>query len=380
MRTVALDRVRLARVRDLHLDPPLLIALRSRIFACSAHLFLHHEAIDVDLVRRHLSGNLFFISLRIGCLLTQSSSGRGRPYLRDVDVFFCDHNRFASLFVTCRKAKSKQQSDNEISADQHGALHQSEAAFFVKLFQEPGDGFTSGVPRLLNGSMEFLIRHAGREFGPYSEDEVRKRLVSGTIALSDPALATGTTEWKPLSSFEQFAPPPLPTATAKSPLSRNNLGAYTAATLQFDERPLHQTTIHWMALSGSVIGAFLSLIVIVPIAMFAAWRNFYWAWLMLVIPTGILLSAAITVRTSELVITDRRVLIKVGFIQRHTFEMFISKIESVGVFQSMLGRLFNYGTVEIRGTGGSSESFATIADPLPFRDAIQLVQSNSERG
>ena len=37
------------------------------------------------------------------------------------------------------------------------------------------------------------------------------------------------------------------------------------------------------------------------------------------------------------------------------------------VFQSMLGRVFNYGTVEIRGTGGSSESFATIAEPLPFR-------------
>jgi len=170
----------------------------------------------------------------------------------------------------------------------------------------------------------------------------------------------------------------VPDSTLSKPsLPRQNLGAYTAATLQPDERALHQTTIHWMALSGSVIGAVLCLIVIVPIAIFAAWRDFYWAWLLLVIPVGILLSAVITVRTSELVITDRRVLIKVGFIQRHTFEMFISKIESVAVFQSMLGRLFNYGTVDIRGTGGSSESFTTIAAPLAFRDAIQLVQSAS---
>jgi hypothetical protein len=44
----------------------------------------------------------------------------------------------------------------------------------------------------------------------------------------------------------------------------------------------------------------------------------------------------------------------------------------------MTGRIFNYGTVEIRGTGGSSESFATIAAPLQFRDAIQSVQSASE--
>jgi Bacterial PH domain len=232
--------------------------------------------------------------------------------------------------------------------------------------------------------MEFLIRHDGRELGPYTEAEVTSRLNAGTIALSDLASADAS-PWAPLSTFRQFAPPepppsPLPIpAPTKPPVPRNNLGAYTAATLQFDERPLHQTTIHWMALSGSVIGAVLSLIVIVPIAMFASWRAFYWAWLLLVIPAGILLSAAITVRTSELVITDRRVLIKVGFIQRHTFEMFISKIESVAVFQSMLGRLFNYGTVEIRGTGGSSESFATIAAPLPFRDAIQLVQTSSER-
>ena len=162
-------------------------------------------------------------------------------------------------------------------------------------------------------------------------------------------------------------------------IERNKLRPYTAATLQIDERPLHQTTIHWIALTGAMIGALLSLIVIGPIAMFAAWRGFYWAWLLLTIPVGMLASAAITIKTSELVITDRRVLIKVGFIQRHTFEMFISKIESVAVFQSMLGRLFNYGTVEIRGTGGSSESFTTIAAPLPFRDAIQLVQSASEK-
>jgi hypothetical protein len=242
--------------------------------------------------------------------------------------------------------------------------------------------------------MEFMIRRDGRDLGPYSEAEVRSRLVAGTLALSDLGLAEGATEWAALSALPQFAasyrqptsPPPIPALSdnAKPPLNRTllptqNLGSYTATTLQPNERPLHQTTIHWMALSGSVIGAVLSLIVIVPIAMFAAWRDFYWAWLLLVIPAGILLSAAVTVKTSELVITDRRVLIKVGFIQRHTFEMFISKIESVAVFQSMLGRLFNYGTVEIRGTGGSSESFATIAEPLPFRDAIQLVQSSSEK-
>ena len=273
-------------------------------------------------------------------------------------------------------------------------LHKSQRRFPVKLLL-PGQSLYIGPGAIISKfAMEFMIRRDGRDLGPYSEAEIRNRLIAGTIALSDLGLAQGATEWAPLAAFAEFAttyreqaPPPIPTPSIASPsgepkpaLESRKLGPYTAATLQPDERPLHQTTIHWMALSGSVIGAVLSLIVIVPIAMFAAWRDFYWAWLLLVVPAGILLSAAITVKTSELVITDRRVLIKVGFIQRHTFEMFISKIESVAVYQSMLGRLFDYGSVEIRGTGGSSESFATIAAPLPFRDAIQLVQSGSERG
>ncbi|MEY2521040.1 MAG: domain 2, partial [Verrucomicrobiota bacterium] len=171
-----------------------------------------------------------------------------------------------------------------------------------------------------------MIRRDGRDLGPYSEVEVRNRLMAGTLALSDLGLAEGATEWAPLSAFPQFAtsyrelpsPPPIPAPVVevKPPQARpmpstQSLGSYTTATLQPNERPLHQTTIHWMALSGSVIGAVLSLIVILPIAMFAAWRDFYWAWLLLVIPAGILLSAAVTVKTSELVITDRRVLIKV---------------------------------------------------------------------
>jgi hypothetical protein len=243
----------------------------------------------------------------------------------------------------------------------------------------------------LKVAMHFMIRHEGRELGPYSEPEVRSRLISGTITLSDLGLGEGATVWAPLSSFEQFAPtdrePPPNSAAAnqvdpavpRPSLDPKSLGSYTTATLQANERPLHHTTIHWMALMNSVFGAVFSLIVIGPIAMLASWKGYYGAWLLLLIPAGILLAAIVGVKTSELVITDRRVIIKVGFIRRHTFEMFISKIESVAVFQGMVGRIFNYGTVEIRGTGGSAESFPTIAAPLQFRDAIQLVQSDSEK-
>lgn len=250
--------------------------------------------------------------------------------------------------------------------------------------------------------MEFLIHHGGREIGPYSEAEVRSRLLSGAINSSDLAWHEGASDWAPLFSFARFTanaprktPPPLPSSSSLPPpspplaasilpssppaLDPKSLGSYTTATLQADERALHKTTLHWMVLVVPILAAVFSLIIIGPIAMIASWKGQSWVWLLLAIPVAIVALATLAVKTSELVITDRRVLIKVGFIQRQTFEMFISKIESVAVTQGMLGRFFNYGTVEIRGTGGSSESFATIIAPLQFRDAIQLVQSQSER-
>ena len=64
--------------------------------------------------------------------------------------------------------------------------------------------------------------------------------------------------------------------------------------------------------------------------------------------------------TTEIAVTDRRVVLKRGFIRRHTVEMNMQKVESVDVDQTQLGRLFDYGTVTIRGTGSTLESFRMI--------------------
>lgn len=74
---------------------------------------------------------------------------------------------------------------------------------------------------------------------------------------------------------------------------------------------------------------------------------------------------------SEFVITNRRIIIKTGFISRSTFEMNLSKIESVNVDQSVAGRILQYGSITIIGTGGTKETFHDIASPLTFRKAFQ---------
>jgi len=74
---------------------------------------------------------------------------------------------------------------------------------------------------------------------------------------------------------------------------------------------------------------------------------------------------------SEFVITNRRIIIKTGFIARSTFEMNLSKIETVNVDQSVMGRILNYGSITIIGTGGTKETFHNISKPLEFRKAFQ---------
>jgi uncharacterized membrane protein YdbT with pleckstrin-like domain len=74
--------------------------------------------------------------------------------------------------------------------------------------------------------------------------------------------------------------------------------------------------------------------------------------------------------TTETDVTNMRVVHKTGFIKRRTFEMSLDKVESVDVNQSILGRIFNYGDVTVRGVGEGAETIDTIASPLEFRNHI----------
>ncbi len=74
--------------------------------------------------------------------------------------------------------------------------------------------------------------------------------------------------------------------------------------------------------------------------------------------------------TTEIDVTDRRVVYKRGFIRRHTIEINMDKVESVDVDQSLFGRLFDYGDIVIRGTGAGIEPLRGIDSPLAFRNAV----------
>ena len=84
-----------------------------------------------------------------------------------------------------------------------------------------------------------------------------------------------------------------------------------------------------------------------------------------------LLMAYIMYFFSEYAVTNERVIMKEGMIYRKSLEIFWDKIEAIHVDQGIIGRLFNYGTITIVGTGGSHDVFSYIPKPLEFRERVQ---------
>jgi uncharacterized Tic20 family protein len=74
---------------------------------------------------------------------------------------------------------------------------------------------------------------------------------------------------------------------------------------------------------------------------------------------------------TEMAVTNKRVLIKTGLGNRRTLDLMLSRVESIGVEETFFGRMLGYGSVTVRGTGGTPESFVMISHPQEFRRSVQ---------
>lgn len=94
---------------------------------------------------------------------------------------------------------------------------------------------------------------------------------------------------------------------------------------------------------------------------------------------GLLCYAIVAIRyyTTELAITNKRVIAKFGLIRRSTVEMNITKVESLQVHQSILGRIFNFGDLIISGAGNPKAPIPGVSDPITFRKRFFEIQEAS---
>lgn len=75
--------------------------------------------------------------------------------------------------------------------------------------------------------------------------------------------------------------------------------------------------------------------------------------------------------TTEIAVTNTRLIYKRGLVARSVGEMNVDRIESISVHQSFWGRIFNFGQLMVRGMGIGELIMPNLADPIRFRRAIE---------
>lgn len=86
----------------------------------------------------------------------------------------------------------------------------------------------------------------------------------------------------------------------------------------------------------------------------------------------------IPIWTTEIGVTNQRVIYKTGLMQRETDELQLNSVEQVELDQSILGRVFGYGILRISGTGQEEILLPALANPLDLRKALQEAMAHAQ--
>jgi uncharacterized membrane protein YdbT with pleckstrin-like domain len=152
------------------------------------------------------------------------------------------------------------------------------------------------------------------------------------------------------------------------------MASYLETIIGPDERVMHVGRVSLLSILSSLVGG--GLLIIVGIGLLAVPSGspdamHFIAGILALFGAVVILVALVRRASTELAVTNRRVIAKFGFIRRSTVEMNLTKVESVRVEQSIMGRLFGFGSIIVTGTGSTLDPIPFIADPIAFRQAIQ---------
>jgi uncharacterized membrane protein YdbT with pleckstrin-like domain len=156
---------------------------------------------------------------------------------------------------------------------------------------------------------------------------------------------------------------------------------YVEGHLLAGEHVVYKTRLHWILFLRP------ALVVVVGIALALVLRPVQdppWLWM---IGAGIAVIGLVwglvhyvELMTSEFAVTSSRLILKVGLISRYTTELLLTKVETIGVQQGLMGRMLGYGDLTVTGTGGAREVFRRVRDPIGFRNHVQQASLGTSPG
>ena len=157
--------------------------------------------------------------------------------------------------------------------------------------------------------------------------------------------------------------------------------SYLTSNLVPGERVIYQTRLHWVVMLGYLLVGCLLIAAGAGLLYYATTQaGFEIATIHILQGTGaglfvagllVILLGMARRNATEMAVTNRRVVVKMGLASRRTIEMLLNKVESIEVSETTMGRLLGYGAIVVVGTGGSTEPFRKIAHPLTFRSRLQ---------
>lgn len=175
---------------------------------------------------------------------------------------------------------------------------------------------------------------------------------------------------------------------------------YVQQSLSPDEEIIHIGHFHWFYTFNAIMAIFWGILGCVVVIVGAIYfTENYWhgftpdaSWLekvqelhpairigaFFVFVFGVLRFASMMVAkaTTEIAITNTRLIFKRGLVARYVGEMSIDRIEGVNVLQTVWGRIFGFGRIMVRGMGVGEVILPSISNPIAFRRAIEKARTS----
>jgi uncharacterized membrane protein YdbT with pleckstrin-like domain len=151
---------------------------------------------------------------------------------------------------------------------------------------------------------------------------------------------------------------------------------YLNQLLTKNEKVVFETRQHWLVLTLQILPELLSAIVITTLVTILYLNQIsgpalLWAYLLNLIPLASLLRDYLRWRFHTYIVTTRRVIQISGIFAKNVSDSSLEKVNDVNLQQSVWGRFFDFGTLEILTASElGMERFVRVAHPIQFKKAL----------
>jgi uncharacterized membrane protein YdbT with pleckstrin-like domain len=168
------------------------------------------------------------------------------------------------------------------------------------------------------------------------------------------------------------------------------MGNYVDKNLGNDETVKYSARVSlWKYWFNFLIGGFFTAAALIGFAAFLSSKSGTgsitgpkFAFVALLIALTIFAWPLVARKSTELAITNKRLIAKFGVVSTQSIEIRFDRIETVRVKQSLMGRILNYGDIVVTGTGSTFDPIPNVANPMGFRAALNqaMEATPSSRG